>query len=331
MIFRHTFSSSQVEPRRRANGKPRKKFTYIPITPRLVAFAANRDLAEKHQYRANHKHTPGTTTDVFDGEHYRSLLGEFVEINGKKCDHKYFSDPHDVALGASWDGFAPFKRRKKTAWPLILFDYNLPSDIRFHLAFIMALGIVPGPNKPKDSDSFLWPAVQELLKLAAGVRAFDVLSGQLFALRAYLILVFGDIPAVSMFMQMKGHNGISPCRMCKIIGLRVPNATRNTAHYVPLNRSRHPQVAANATAIQVYDGENLPLRTHSEMIAQGRRVEAATTQAEGDRLVKEYGIKGVPILSHLGSLSFPHSFPYDFMHLIWENLIKNLSNPPLDR
>jgi hypothetical protein len=60
------------------------------------------------------------------------------------------------------------------------------------------------------------------------------------------------------------------------------------------------------------------------MIAQGRRVEAATTQAEGDRLAKEYGIKGVPILSHLGSLSFPRSFPYDFMHLIWENLIKNL-------
>ncbi|KAJ7468889.1 hypothetical protein B0H11DRAFT_1402925 [Mycena galericulata] len=40
------------EPRWRANGKPRKKFTYIPLIPRLVAFAANRDLAEKHKYRA---------------------------------------------------------------------------------------------------------------------------------------------------------------------------------------------------------------------------------------------------------------------------------------
>src|SRR5260221_10375356 len=36
------------------------------------------------------------------------------------------------------------------------------------------------------------------------------------------------------------------------------------------------------------------------------------------------GIKGVPLLSALGSLRFPQSFPYDFMHLIWENLIPNL-------
>ncbi|KAJ7086219.1 hypothetical protein C8R44DRAFT_650972, partial [Mycena epipterygia] len=102
------------EPRLRPNGKPRKKFTYIPVIPRLIAFAANRDIAEKHQYRAEHEHKPGTTTDVFDGTHYRSLHKKHVEINGKKYDHKYFSDPRDVALGASWDGFAPFKRRKKT-------------------------------------------------------------------------------------------------------------------------------------------------------------------------------------------------------------------------
>ncbi|KAF8205478.1 hypothetical protein K438DRAFT_1578930, partial [Mycena galopus ATCC 62051] len=104
------------EPRWRANGKPRKKFTYIPIIPRLVAFAANREMAEKRQYRADYQHTPGTTKDVFNGEHYRSLLGKFVEINGELRSHKYFAGPRDVALGASWDGFAPFKRRKKTAW-----------------------------------------------------------------------------------------------------------------------------------------------------------------------------------------------------------------------
>ncbi|KAF7347089.1 hypothetical protein MVEN_01462900 [Mycena venus] len=294
------------EPRWRANGKARKKFTYIPIIPRLVAFAGNRDMAEQQQYRANHVHTPGVTTDVFDGQHYRSLRTKHVEINGRKLPHKYFEDRRDVALGASWDGFAPFKRQ-----------------LRFLLEYILALGVIPGPNKPKDSDSFLWPAIQELLRLAAGVRAFDVLSGKLFALRAYLILVFGDIPAVSMFMRMKGHNGISPCRMCKIVGLRIPGA-RGTAHYVPLNRSCHPEVRANRSAIKVYDAGNLPLRTHDEIIAQGKEVEAAATTAQADRLAKKYGVKGVPLLSYLPSLSFPQSFGYDFMHLIWENLIKNL-------
>ena len=37
-----------------------------------------------------------------------------------------------------------------------------------------------------------------------------------------------------------------------------------------------------------------------------------------------YGIKGTPLLSALRSLRFPQSFPYDFMHLFWENLIPNL-------
>ncbi|KAF7346287.1 hypothetical protein MSAN_01855900 [Mycena sanguinolenta] len=256
------------EPRFRANSKARKKFTYIPVIPCLVVFTANCEIAEKHQYRAQHQHTRGSTSDVFDVAHYRSLLGKFVEIAGKTYPHKYFSDPCNVALRASWDGFALFKHRKKTAWPLILFNYDLPPEICFHLAFILALGVIPGPNKPKDSDSFLYPLFQELLCLAASVRTFDILTGEIFSLQVYLILVFSDIPAVSMFMQMKGHNGFSPCRMCKIISLWIPNS-QNTTHYIPLDCSCHPSVMADASTVLFYDSGNLPMRTQSEIISQG--------------------------------------------------------------
>jgi hypothetical protein len=60
------------------------------------------------------------------------------------------------------------------------------------------------------------------------------------------------------------------------------------------------------------------------MMQQARQVQLAPTTAEAERLAKECGIKGIPVLSFLSSLSFPKSFPYDFMHLIWENVIKNL-------
>ena len=60
------------------------------------------------------------------------------------------------------------------------------------------------------------------------------------------------------------------------------------------------------------------------MLCQAREVKDALTKAQRDQLSKKYGIKGVSILSHLQSISFPLSFPYDFMHLIWENLIPNL-------
>ena len=57
---------------------------------------------------------------------------------------------------------------------------------------------------------------------------------------------------------------------------------------------------------------------------QACQVQCYFTNAEEKRLSKQWGIKGVPLLSTLLALSFPASFPYDFMHLIWENLIKNL-------
>jgi hypothetical protein len=275
------------------------------------------------EYRARvHRHVPGTVKDVFDGSHYRWLRGRHVQLNNQTFPHKYFEDHRDIALGISTDGFSTFKSRKQSTWAFVMFNYNLPPDERFHLQNVLPLGIV-GPKKPVDPDSFLWPTVQELLRLLVGVRAFDAITLKVFCLRAFLILGFGDIPAIALLMRMKGHNGILPCRMCKIIGLRIPNS-RSTAHYVPLERSSHPDVQGNQDAVRTYDADSLPMRTHAEIFSQANEVQDAITNIGADDLAKAYGINGISILFYLPSISFPISFPYDFMHLIWENLIPNL-------
>jgi Transposase family tnp2 len=308
--------------------KARKYFNYLPFIPRLIAMYANTRKAQEMRYRGfEHEHVPGKIKDIFDGHVYQHLLGKKVIIDDEEASHTYFSSPRDIALGLSTDGFAPFKHRKSTAWPLILFNYNLPPETRFQKGNIIGLGAIPGHKKPLDADSFAWPALVEFLRLQIGVRAFDVEADEFFLLRAYLILVFGDIPAMSMLMRMKGHNGFSPCRMCKILGVRVPGAQGST-HYVPLDRSAHPSILesedADALAIAKYDPANLPLRTEAEMLQQAQMVQGAPSDAEATRRSKAFGIKGVPALSYLKSLSFPLSFPYDFMHLIWENTIPNL-------
>jgi hypothetical protein len=304
--------------------KPRKSFNYLPLIPRLVAMFSNAGKIKEMRYRAfEHTHNSGTINDVFDSHVYRRLLGTKVVIDGKQASHEYFTDPRDIALGLSTDGFGPFKRRTSTAWPLLLFNYNLPPDTRFHKKNTISLGVIPGPKKPVDMDSFLWPVFEEFVRLQLGVKAFDVLADEVFLLRAYLMLIFGDIPAISMLMRMSGHNGFSPCRACKITGVRVPNS-RATTHYVPLDRSRHPEVRQSSTEIATYNPAALPLRTEDEMLQQAKEVRDAPNNAQRDRLSKAYGIKGVPLLSYVKSLSFPQSFPYDFMHLIWENLIPNL-------
>ncbi|KAF8830746.1 hypothetical protein HHX47_DHR2001130 [Lentinula edodes] len=176
-------NESQYHP----DGKPRKIFIYIPIIPRLQAFLMNQKIAQQMQYRHEYCNNSDISSsrninDVFDGDEYLKLQNEFVEVGNRKLSHRYFDDHRDIALGLSMDGFGPFKRCKHTCWPLILFNYNLPPDICFHLEHILALGVIPGPKKPKDMDSFLWPFVREMLRLALGISSYDVCSKKMFSL-----------------------------------------------------------------------------------------------------------------------------------------------------
>jgi hypothetical protein len=109
---------------------------------------------------------------------------------------------------------------------------------------------------------------------------------------------------------MKGHNGLHPCRFCEILGIHIEG---KTVHYVPLYRSDGS-----------VDPANLPMRSHDKFIEQGASVLEAPTNAAAERLAKDTGIKGIPLLASLNTLNFPFSFPLDFMHLIFENLIPNL-------
>ncbi|KIL55189.1 hypothetical protein M378DRAFT_53490, partial [Amanita muscaria Koide BX008] len=304
--------------RKDINGNPIAYFVYLPIIPRLRAMVANASYAIKMQYRTNYKHKPSRMQDIFDGANYCSLLESNITIGDETLGSLFFSDSRDIALGLSTDGFTPFKGRDKTAWPILLFNYNLPPEERFHKDNLISVGVIPGPKKPADADSYLWPLVRELLQLSVGLTAFDAVTQKLFLLHAHLVVVFGDIPAVSMLMRMKGHNSQYPCHMCMIKGVR--NDVNKTL-YVPLDRRKFPDTVEPRN----YNPSALPLRNHEQFMHEAQQVQYALTAAESERLAKNFGIKGIPLLSVLSSLSFPTSFPYDFMHLIWANLIPNLT------
>ena len=56
-------------------------------------------------------------------------------------DHPFFhfSDEQDIALSLLTDGFAPFKQCDKMCWPVIIFNYNLPPNIRFQKKYCIHL------------------------------------------------------------------------------------------------------------------------------------------------------------------------------------------------
>jgi hypothetical protein len=270
-------------------------------------------MMKKMQYR--HKVTEESPrdkmADIFDGSLYNELHQKHVKVNRRDLPHKYFADARDIALGLSLNGVAPFKSRKQTAWPVILFNFNLPPEICIHLEHILCYGVIPGPRSVKDADSFLWPLYDELVDLAKGIKTLDLQSREFFKLCAYLLLAFGDILAISKLMLMKGHNRYSPCRLCEIKGVKKPG---ETVHYIPLHW----------TGDSPYNPRDLPYWSHQEFIKQASKVLNTPSDTASNALTKECGIKGLPFMSLLGSIDLPRSFPYDFMHLIFKNLILNL-------
>lgn len=306
------------EPRFNESGRARQQFRYLPLAPRLQSLFLNKKLATFMDYRNDYNLESSDVSDVFDGEHYRTLLSRRVVIDNVPQGHSFFSERRDVALGFMTDGFQIFKKPRggsATCWPMIAINFNLPPEMRIHLPHILPLGIIPGPKAPTDFDSFEYPFVAECKRLAAGVQTLDARLDEVFSLHVYPISCHGDMPAIKHCMCFKGHNAICPCRTCEIRGVRDTTKARSP-YYVPL---QPPESEASG-----WDPSRLPLRTEARVEAQLSAIQSARTATARNKLKLMYGINKQSILVEIPSLSIVSSFPHEWMHLLLENHAKNL-------
>jgi hypothetical protein len=281
----------------------------------------NRKMAERLRYRAQVEpkkgSQPSVIQDVFDGENYRSLHETQVSPDSPYC---YFDNPEDIALGLSTDGFTLFKRRRRgysTAWPLILVNYNLHPKYRTRTENVLCIGCIPGPRQCKDISLFLIPLLDELLELERGVAAVGYSpdgEAERFTFHAFIMIIFGDIPAISKLLFMKGHNAFSPCRCCYIEGF-LCNLGKVSIYYIP---HLHPYKVAQ------WECSNLPMRTQASFLAHAAELDAARTQKDRKAVARHYGMNGLSVFSYLSSIDLASSFPYDIMHLFFENIVPNL-------
>ncbi|KAJ7642387.1 hypothetical protein DFH06DRAFT_1097627 [Mycena polygramma] len=139
-------------------------------------------------------------------------------------------------------------------------------------------------------------------------------------MHAYTIIGMGDILAVEKLLNIKGHNGFCPCRSCKMKGAR--NVTGGEKiYYIPL---AHPDVPGEPR--RSWNPSNLPLRQHNYIIDIADRLEKLESAGAKANLAFDEGIKGLPALRRVGSLDFVRSFPWDIMHLFFENIVRILVN-----
>ena len=116
------------EPWWNAAGEAHQKFKYIPLIPHLWAAHAHKSWAQQMCYCVyEHHHTSGKMSDIFDSTHYRDLLQKNVTVDSEELPFYFFSDPWDIALGLSTDGFTPFKNgnRQHGQWFCLITIYHL--------------------------------------------------------------------------------------------------------------------------------------------------------------------------------------------------------------
>jgi hypothetical protein len=301
-----------------AHGQPRRMFCYIPLIPRLQTYFANENTLMELQYRHKYKPSNNTISDVFDSEHYQNLCKTRVTVDGQELPHKYFSGKHDIAFSTCLDSYLLHKRRRggPSACPILIQIYNLPPEIRTHISRLICVGVIPGPKAPKRLVTFLHPFENECVLLAKGVTTFDCIEREHFQLHGYNIFPLGDIIAIEKFLNIKGHNGKTPCRSCEIKAINNSNSSDKT-YYVPLT---HPP------KLRAWNPKKLPLRTHGSWAEVTTQISQTKLKKDREAIAMHYGIKGMPALQRVGSIDYARGAPWDFMHLLLENVVKNLVN-----
>mgnify|MGYP003538378777 CR=1 FL=1 len=90
---------------------------------------------------------------------------------------------------------------------------------------MIQLAILPGPNSPKDLDSFLKPIVDEFRDLSIQGLVVKKNGTVVSRSRVNLVIATGDIPAAASLAHHAGHMSTNGCRFCRIKTKRIDSRT----------------------------------------------------------------------------------------------------------
>ena len=175
----------------RLTSRARKRFMYVPLLDRLRLQYQN---ASRAQVLSNYRHSfteedsQIKSRDVFDGDLYHGFHRNELGL---------FRDRRDIALHMSLDGVQVTTLGHHEVTPVILINLNLPPEERYKVDNILASMVIPGPQKPKELDTFLKPLVEELKQLDRGVEAYDANTDCTFDLKAWVMMVTGNSPVIA--------------------------------------------------------------------------------------------------------------------------------------
>ncbi|XP_059281257.1 uncharacterized protein LOC132034945 [Lycium ferocissimum] len=170
---------------------PIKSVHYLPLIPRLKSLYALPSSAPHMRWHNENRRAPGVMCHPSDGEAWKHFDRTYPD---------FASEPRNIRLGLSADGFTPFSvsATPYSRWLVFLTLYNLPPEMCMTSPYIFRNTVIPGPRNPKVSiDVYLQqPLIDELKQLwCEGVVTYGVSTKSNFIWRASLMWTVNDFPA----------------------------------------------------------------------------------------------------------------------------------------
>ncbi|PCH40628.1 hypothetical protein WOLCODRAFT_35384, partial [Wolfiporia cocos MD-104 SS10] len=231
--------------RRKCRCVLRKQSTTIPICSSAQPCRNNKKGSRAAEYHA-------TAT--------RQALASLQETNGKLekiSDYIYGKDyleavicsdikDEDTCLMFSIDGAQLYASKLSDCWMFIWVLLDYAPDVHYRKTHIMPAGFIPGPNKPKNIDSFILPSLPHVASFMGQHEKLKIWCEQhgLYESKLYIVVGAADCPAMTYLNGTVGHSGAQGCRLyCPLKGHCKPGRS----HYYPACQLSHNYSVPNCT------------------------------------------------------------------------------------
>ena len=136
-------------------------------------------------------------------------------------------------------------------------------DQRYKKKYVLPGGFIPGLNKPKNLDLFIYPGMYHVTAIMIeGLTVWDAARDYTFISFLFLLCAMADTPGMSQMDGMVGHSGgLGCCLYCSLRGHHKPNSS----YYYPallkpdnyfVQGCNHPDISPhslNALSAQIHE------------------------------------------------------------------------------
>jgi hypothetical protein len=210
--------------------KARQTLNTIPLGPQLQALKRHKDSAVALQYRVERTHGILEELEATGGRlpAYDDFLHGSDYLNAVRAG---LIREDDIVIMLSIDGAQLYAYKQSDCWVCIWVVLDHSPDTRYKMLAVLPAFVIPGPNKPKVMDSFLFPSLYHLSALQKdGFPLWDGSKHKVVTCYPFFALGTADGPAMTHLNGLVGHMGKNGCRMyCGVSGRRKDKES----HYYP--------------------------------------------------------------------------------------------------